>query len=279
MTDRSLKALFKIDRRQQWKTLKTKYKAEISRAKIDLDLKLGPGLDKYQVEVNKVAKLAASRNLTNGDILPITRVTSPLFGIVDRYQTRVKALTGPAGKELGAMLTALQAEFTGWDDLAKSLPSVAPKTSTPAQTQAVKPVVTTLMSVRGMVQNVENRAPRAAAFFKQAGAPAAAKLAVDLLSKARAAGPDVLNLRAIGIKAEVVDGTNYALFKTRAQTVVTLLEDFSQAAQAYIDGFPKTVSTGPVKDTDALALKSTAVNVIHHCQVTREKIAELPNAA
>lgn len=270
MANDPLKALLKIDRRAQWKALKAKHKAEIGRAKLDLDLKLGPGLDKYQTQVDKVAKLAATADLTNGDVLPVMRVTTPLFPIVERYQAQVKKLNGPAAKELGAMLTALEAEFQGWDKLASLLPSVRPQAATPAQKAAAKSLVNVLDHVYGQFKNVESRAPRSAIAFKKEGAADVASAADDLLRTGRAVGPDLLVLaREAGQAAK---GTNYPLLKTRAQTVASLMESFSEAAQAYL-----TAVTGRrLTDVDTKALKFYSEDVIRLCGLAREKIAALP---
>jgi hypothetical protein len=220
--------------------------------------------------VDKLAKIAATRDLIVADVMPLTKVTTPLFKIVASYQNKVKALGGPAAKELGGMLAALEVEFKGWDKLMASLPSAQLKTFTPEQREAAAAIVIPLEKIRGQCENVESRAPRAAEYFRSNGPVFLATVAQELLDKAEVLRPESIQVWRAAISA--AKGKNYQLFKSRAQTFETRMDQFAEVAEEYATGVDKK----NLDSVDAKALKEYCKLMPDVINEVRRALAALP---
>ena len=274
----SFKELTKTDRRKQWKDLKTKHSKAIAKAKLDFDLKLGPALDKYQTQVDKLAKLAATVELNSNQIEPVMNTLGPLETIVASYHDKVKTLDEPAKKELTALLTAIDTDGREWKQLAASLWSQMPTAPTDAQKVAARAFNVPTQNIRLMAVTIVTRGERATAFYtnnKPTARTAAAALASNMVAAARLVGPSAHELGDAA--SQVVAGSNYELFKTRAKAALGLLQRFKAAAEAFHAKWNIALDDMTIaSDTDAVALNGNYQQIVADCDHLIGLIAKLP---
>jgi hypothetical protein len=274
----NFKLLTKTDRRKQWKLLKSKHSKAISAAKLDFDLKLGPALDKYQTQVDKLTKLAATTELHTNQIQPVLLTVKPLKQIVASYRDKVKTLSEPAKKELTALLKAIDADGVAWTELAQALHSQRPTGPTAAQKAAANGVVITLDNLRSIAATIVTRGERARVSYAKAKPnprPEAAALVSKLVEAARLAGPAAYELA--NAATQVAAGSNYALFKTQAKAAARLIQGLRKAAEAFHTAWNMDLDVHTVtNDTDALALKGNYDQIISDCDYVLKLIGKLP---
>ena len=274
----SFSQLTKNDRRKQWKLLKSKHSKAISQAKLDFDLKLGPALDKYQTQVDKLIKLSAKTELHTNQIQPVLDTFTPLKTIVTSYRSKLTPLSEPAKKELTALLKAIEADGDSWTKLAVALQSQKPTAPTDAQKQAAAGLVITLDSIRSSALTIVTRGERATAMYKGANPqprPVAAGLASQLVEAARLAGPAAHELA--NAAEQTAKGSNYELFKTRAKATARLLKRFRDAEQKFYDAWNITLDDHTVSsEADAIALKGNYEQIISDNDYALKLIGKLP---
>ena len=274
----NFKDLTKIDRRKQWKLLKTKHSKAISAAKLDFDQKFGPALDKFQAQVDKLTKLAATTNLNTNQIQPVLDTLKPLKTIAASYQSKAAALGDPAKKELTALLKAIQSDATSWEALAVALMSQMPAAATNAEAQAATELVHYLDEVRKMAHTYVTRGERAVvAYQTQPGnpRPEAAALASRVVEAARTAGPSAYE--AANAAENVSGGTNYPLFKARATAAAPLILRLRKAADTFMAGWDFDAAVMTISgDVDAMAMKGNYEQLKQYCDSALKLIKKLP---
>ena len=253
--------LTKTDRRKQWKGLKDKHSKAISKAKLDFDQKLGPALDKYQTQVDKLTQAAAKTEVTSTMVQPILDTTAPLKKTVPAYKDSVKKLDDPAKKEMSDLLTAIDHDVISWEELVLATMGTISKGTTDEQKKAAHSVITILDNIRSMCLMIITRGPRAVeAYKKENKRPLGISLASAMVESARSAGSASHELA--NAAQQVVAGTNYELFKARAKAADTLIQKSLDAAGAYKAkwkiSLPDFINIG---DTDAKVLESNFVQI------------------
>jgi hypothetical protein len=229
----SFEQLVKTDRRKQWKGLKEKYKEAIKKSKVDFDQKLGPGLDKYQAQVEKVTSLAGKGRLNTVQVQPVYLAAVALKPIASSYVSLVGKLEEPAKKDMGALLAAIQADILSWEELAKkTAEQPASGGATEAEKKAVGATMEALQNTRNKCLGLVTRGPGAVAFYAGAKRAKAGAMASAIVESARSAGSAAHELVNA---AEVVrnKGTNYDLFKTRAKAASVLIQKVITAVDAF----------------------------------------------
>jgi len=275
----SFSELTKNDRRKQWKLLKTKHSQAIKAAKLDFDLKLGPALDKYQAEVDKLTKLAAKTNLDTYQVQPVLEKVWALRKIVPSYSAKVKTLADPAKKELAGLLQAIEADGDGWEVLASELRKQAPAEATKEERDAAEALLTPLDHVHKMSLTIIKHAQVVQPIFERGTPnprPAAAALVSEFIEAARLAGAAAHQAANAG--SQVTAGSNYELFKSRAQALTGSVKRLRAVAQAFHDGWDMNadVMTMAPQIIDAVALNSNYEQIIEYCDGTLKRIAALP---
>ena len=231
-----IQLLIKTDRRQQWKDLKTRHKAAIAKAKLDFDLKLGPALDKYQVQVDKVENIAKTAELQSYQVQAVMDAAAPLDKIIKSYQDKVKLLEEPARKELSALLKTIDADCALWLKYVLSSPTSLGATA--SQKAAAGALCTDLSQIRGFAEITTTRGPRAQARYEAAKPvpnKAAAALASQLVAAARIAGP--LAHKLTDQCGGAAEGKNYPLFKAQAEAAGLAIKRFQKASAAFHDAW------------------------------------------
>ena len=160
--------LVKSDRRSQWSVLKSKHSKAISTKKIDFDGKLGPALDKFQVQVKAVDKLFAAEQVSQPAIQKLLTTSRPLRGIADYYLDKVKGLGNPAEKELTAFLKAVNGDCLGWEQVLDMLEETISARVSPAQMAAMKELYGLLDALSGQLINLNRSVPAAVTEMKSA---------------------------------------------------------------------------------------------------------------
>ncbi len=271
--------LMQTDRRKQWKDLKAKHSKAITKAKVNFDLKLGPALDKYQTQVDKLTKLSATTELSSMQVDPVYTASKALKTIVDSYHDKVKLLDEPARKELAALLTAIDNDCLSWEKLAVNTMGTLAKGTTDAQKKAAAGLQIPLDNIRAMSLTLVTRGERAHTFyleFPQGPRKEAAELTSHVVEAARLAGPAAHELA--NAAGQVIAGSNYELFKTRAEAASHLVRRLRDAIHAFDAGwaFGATPVMTMAGDTDAMALHGNHNQTVSDCDDVLNKIAHLP---
>jgi hypothetical protein len=279
---KSFRQLADNDRRRQWKLLKTKHKTAIAAAKLDLDLKFGTALDKHQARIEKLNTLSKKRELRDADLQPVFESATAMKPTVTAYRAKVKTLPDPAKKELNAFLKSIDEDRQGWEQLVLSLSSNAGVKPTPEQQAAAQPLVVTLDSLRQQCLTLATRGKRATAAFLAAKPPrpGAAAKASAVTEAARLAGPNAYEVATAA--DQVLRGSNYELFKKRAQAIAPLLkrlrkatDEFSAAYAIHADSKLENI-TKLATDTDVSAIKGNFEQTISLCDYALDCISKLP---
>jgi hypothetical protein len=274
----SVKQLTKVDHRQQWKGLKSKHSKAIAKAKLDFDEKLGPALDKYQTAVDKLLKLSATTELVSNQVQPVLEAELALKKIVASYHDKVKTLEDPAKKEMTAFLAALEAECAGWEHLTMNTMAAPPKGTTDAQKAAARALAAVLDNIRSVSLTIVTRGERAKVMYekyKPNPRPEAAALTGHLVESARQGGPAAHEVA--NAASQVVAGSNYELFKTRAKAAAVAIQRLKDAADEFEAGWsfsatPMTMAS----DTDAAALHGNHTQLVADCDAALDLITKLP---
>ena len=275
----SFSQLTKNDRRKQWKLLKTKHSQVIKAAKLDFDLKLGPALDKYQAEVDKLTKLAAKTNLDTNQVQPVLETVWALRKIVPTYSAKVKTLADPAKKELAGLLQAIEADGEGWEMLASALRKQMPAAATKDERDAAEALLAPLDHVHGISQTIIKHGQVVQPIFVRGNPnprPKAAALVSEFIEAARLAGAAAH--QAANAASQVTAGSNYELFKSRAQALTGSLKRLRAVAQAFHDGWnmDADVMTMAPNIIDAVALNGNYLQILEYCDAALKRIAMLP---
>src|SRR5436190_8751550 len=106
--------LKKPDRRAEWKQLKKKHDALITKAKVDFNQKFGPALDKYQSQIEALKKLSEKTEIQSMHTQGILTAGQAVESTVSNYKELVKKLDESAKREMTAFLTAVEADIQGW---------------------------------------------------------------------------------------------------------------------------------------------------------------------
>lgn len=268
--------LVKTDRRQQWKDLKTRHKAAIAKAKLDFDLKLGPALDKYQTQVDKIESIVKTAELQSYQVQPVMDAAAPLDKIIKSYQEKVKLLDEPAKKELTTLLKSIDADCSQWLKFVLSSPSGLGATA--AQKAAADTLCTDLHQIKGFALTAVTRGARAEARYKAAKPTpntAAATLTGQLVTSARIAGPLANTLT--DQCGEAAGGKNYPLFKSQAVVAAVAIKRFQKASAAFHKAWGEdNDGIAVTDDTDARTLQNMHVSINEILTRVLSNIAKLP---
>jgi hypothetical protein len=276
----NFRQLLKTDRRKQWKLLKDKHAKAITKAKVNFDEKLGPALDKYQTQVDKLTRLSATAELTSTAVDPVFQASRTLKPIVDSYQGKVKLLDDPARKELAALLTAIDNDCISWAKLAVNTMGSVPTGTTDAQKNAARAVDNPLVQVRAMALTLVTRGERAqVAYMKDPPRPRpnAARLAGHVTEAARLAGPAAFE--TLNAARQVVAGSNYPLFKTRAEAAIHLIQQLRTALNEFEAKWDINLDSAVMTNTsnvDAAALHGNYDQAMQYVNDALTKLARLP---
>jgi len=249
------KALSKTNRRQQWKDLKNKHSKLIAKAKVDFDLKFGPTLDKYQVQVDLFNKQIAGHDVTPALVQPVLAAATAVKKIADSYRDKLKTVEDPAKKDMTAFLTALEADRHSWEKLADSTKGAVPQPVSLAQQRAALELVKPLDQVRATTLTIVTHGQRAKQAYEKA-VPArkgAAALVGSLVTAASLTSPAAHELTLVA--SHVAGGRNYELLKHRASATAVQLQHLREAAKAFethwdSDSNPSTL----LQNADVIAL-------------------------
>lgn len=270
-----LKLLVKADRRKQWKLLKTKHAKVIKEKVVEFDSGFGKALDTYQAQVDKLAKLAARSEVkTAAQVRPVVAAAEPLLTIAFKYQTQVKAkLPDPAKKELSSFLSSVLTDAKGWKSLSDALASNAKDYS---YGEGVAGIIAQLMEyLEEPVKVIVERAGRAAEHYGDRSVERNTKFA-SLASKLYEAGrlfsPARLELQGLAVKAS--KGTNYKLFKTRAEAVGKLADRLHKASLAYKQAWDQQAPDDSASG-DGPALYKNHAELDRHYEILKLRVAEL----
>jgi len=247
--------LTKVDRRKQWKGVKEKHSKTIKAAKLDFDQKLGPALDKYQTQVEKIVALSAKGEINTVQVQPVLEAAQGLEKIVESYTGMVKKLEEPAKKELGGVLAAIEGDIDSWKELAVATSGTPAKGTTDVQKAAAHEVMGILDNIRSMCLTIVTRGPRAKAMYEKEKRPLGAKLTSQLVEAARLAGSASHELA--NAAQQVVAGSNYELFKARAKAAGPLIQKALDAENEFMAKWNINLDEHVIagRDVDASALK------------------------
>ena len=261
-------SLAKSDRRAQWSALKSKHKQAIAAKKLNFDAKLGPALDKYQLQVKTVNKLFVAEKVSLPAIQKLLTTTRPLLPLTDHYLDKVKGLGNPAEKELTTFLATLRADCLGWEQVLDMFEQKAVPVVNSAQLNAVRALYENLDALTAQLDNLRRSLPDAATDLKSAPKtweiPSTYKGSLDAkawralvgvkakaalegtasLAASRAAAAQDINPLLTAVK-NFTAYSDYHTFKQRAQAVAAgSLPAFAQQAAAF-----HGLSTDPEYDT------------------------------
>jgi hypothetical protein len=271
------KSLAKNDRRKQWKLLKAKHQAALTAAQVDFDLKFGSALDKHVAEIDKLSKLSAKREVNRKDLKAVLASAEAVNKIALSYHAKVKTLTGPAKKELGAFLKALDADGDAWKALAVSLQGQPAAAVGEAEKNAAARVGINLDNLLALSVQVVRHGERALIVYQSATPPRpeAAALTSRIVEAARLVGVNVHEvIEASNLASQ---GSNYALFKQRAIALVPLLTRLRNAMKKFNAQWKKNLPGHTMSsNTDAMGLKGNYVQINATCGYAIDRIAELP---
>jgi hypothetical protein len=108
------------DRRKEWVALKKAHAANLKASKVDFDAKLGAAIDKFEVQVKKMATEDYGKKSTAKSWAAVATAASQLASVVHTYQGKLAALPGATKTQLGAFLKALAADADLWSTAAQA---------------------------------------------------------------------------------------------------------------------------------------------------------------
>jgi hypothetical protein len=145
--------LTKSDRRNEWKTLKTRHDPALAAKRVKFDAGFGKALDNYQAPVKIVTKLFLDEKLSRKDLQKVVGAARSLEPLARSYVDRVKGVGGPAEKELTAFLKAVIADCEGWEKVLDMFEDTGLKAGAPQQA-AVKELYGLLDRLLSQAENL-----------------------------------------------------------------------------------------------------------------------------
>jgi soluble cytochrome b562 len=294
-TEQKLKLLVKADRRKQWKLLKAKHAKAIQASGIDFDSGFGKQLDKYQAQVDKVSKLAASGKLNRGGQLDaLKQAATPLVTTTRKYHDKVKeskTLAAPAKKELSVLLKAVAADIKSWDEVADA---VGLGRNTYQYAFDIAQVIEQILEGKEQpVALIVERAERLTGHFQgivaantlpppyvadqnqkddRLQAERFAALASRLDQAARLFSPALVEV--LGLTRQVKDGKNFGIFMARSTAMEKLLARLVKTSQAFHDAWegphPPDNDSG-----DGWALHDNHAELDQHVDIVGLRVKEM----
>ena len=110
----------KTDRRKEWKALKTTHAAALKAGKVDFDAKLGAAIDKFELQVHKMAAQNFGKKSDTADWVKVGNAATQLAAIAKPYKTKVTNLPAPAKTAMTKFLNALEDDAEMWSAAAKA---------------------------------------------------------------------------------------------------------------------------------------------------------------
>ncbi len=199
--------------------------------------------------------------------------------IVPTYSSKVKTLADPAKKELAGLLQAIEADGEGLEVLASELRKQVPAAATKDERDAAQALLTPLDNVHKISQTVIKHGLVVQPIFARGNPsprPKAAALVSEFIEAARLAGAAAH--QAANAASQVTAGSNFELFKSRAQALTGSLKRLRAVAQAFHDGWDMDadVMTMAPNVISAVALNGNYAQIIEYCDGTLKRIAMLP---
>jgi hypothetical protein len=110
----------KTNRRKEWKALKTTHAAALKASKVDFDAKLGAAIDKFELQVTKMAAEEFGKKSDTQDWVKVGAAATQLTAIVKPYKTKVSNLPVPTKTAMTTFLKALEDDAEMWSEAAKA---------------------------------------------------------------------------------------------------------------------------------------------------------------